>query len=181
MAVILVDMDDVLAQFEAGFLDIWRRLYPDLPYIPLPQRDVFGIEKQYPPEFREKIRAIFRTPGFFLNLEPVPGGPEALRQMLDQGHQVFICTAPMVECVSCSMEKFQWTERHLGHDFLKRLTIASDKTLVRGDFLIDDRPEVTGSMAPVWEHVVFDCAYNRSQITKRRLAFWPDWRRILGL
>jgi len=183
MSVILVDMDDVLAQFEKAFLERWRDLYPQLPYVPLDQRAVFSIEKQYAAEHRDKIHGIIRAPGFFLGLEPVPGGLEAMRRMSDAGHSVFICTSPVSDCVTCPMEKTEWVFRHLGPDFVKRLILSGDKSMVRGDFLIDDRPDAdtAGVMMPIWEHVLFDCPYNRQVAGKRRLTDWPDWPRVLGL
>jgi len=183
MAVILVDMDDVLAKFEQGFLDKWRRRYPDLPFVPLDRRSVFYAEKQYPAKHRNKVRRIIRSPGFFLDLDTVPGGLEAVREMLAAGHDVFLCTAPISDCPTCPTEKTEWVRRHLGADFAKRLIMAPDKTLVRGDFLIDDRPDAdqAGILKPVWEHVVFDCPYNRSVGGKRRLVSWQDWRTVLGL
>jgi len=182
MAIVLLDMDDVLADFEGRFFERWRTLYPDLFYIHPDQRDRFYVELQMPPELREKARAIKREPGFFLGLEPLPGAPEAARRMLELGHEVFICTAPITDCATCPMEKFQWAGRHLGPEWLKRVIIASDKTLVRGDFLVDDKPEITGSMTPLWEHVVFDRPYNRPALGKRRIADWRgDWRTVLGL
>jgi len=182
MAVILLDMDDVLADFEKAFFQRWRSLYPDLFFIPLDQRDRFYVELQMPPELREKARAIKREPGFFLNLEPLPGAPEAAREMLALGHEVFICTAPITACATCPMEKFQWAARHLGPEWPKRIHISSDKTMVRGDFLVDDKPEVTGLMLPVWEHVLYDRPYNRAVAGKRRILDWRgDWRSVLGL
>jgi 5'-nucleotidase len=183
MAVILVDMDDVLAKFEQGFLERWRRCYPDLPFVPLDQRNVFYAEKQYPDEHREKVRRLIRAQGFFLGLEPVEGGLEALREMTAAGHEVFLCTAPISNSINCPKEKTEWVLNHLGVDYVKRLILAPDKTLVRGDFLIDDRPDAdrAGLLTPVWEHVVFDCPYNRAVVGKRRLAAWRDWRAVLGL
>ena len=39
--------------------------------------------------------------------------------------------------------------------------MCADKTLVRGDVLIDDKPHVTGSNAPTWQHLLYDAPYNR--------------------
>jgi 5'-nucleotidase len=181
MAVILLDMDDVLAEFEKNFLERWLSRHPDLPYIPREQRNLFKLERQYPADHRDAVRAIIREPGFFLSLDPIPGGLEAVRQMIGLGHDVFFCTAPITDCPTCPMEKFQWIDRHLGADFVRRVVLTSDKTLVRGDFLVDDNPQITGIMAPVWEQVVFDFPYNRSVQGKKRLVGWDDWHTVLRL
>jgi 5'-nucleotidase len=174
-------MDDVLAEFERNFLERWRSRHPDLPFIPLDQRSIFKLERQYPDEHRDKVRAIMREPGFFLALDPIPGGLEAVREMVAQRHEVFFCTAPVSDCPTCPMEKFQWIERHMGADFVRRIVLTSDKTLVRGDFLVDDNPQISGVKIPEWEHIVFDFPYNRSVQGKRRLVGWNDWRSVLRL
>jgi 5'-nucleotidase len=181
MAVILLDMDDVLADFEGKFLERWRERHPDLPFIPRDQRNIFKLERQYPAEHLDKVRAVIREPGFFLALDPIPGGLEAVREMVAQHHEVFFCTAPITDCPTCPTEKFQWIVKHLGQAFVRRIILTSDKTLVRGDLLVDDNPLITGVTVPEWEHVVFDFPYNRHVQGKRRLVGWNDWRDVLRL
>merc|ERR1711924_319884 len=58
--------------------------------------------------------------------------------------------------------------------------LPSDKTLVRGDLLIDDKPRVGGQeRLPSWEHVVFDAPYNRDTAHKLRLGDWAGWRGVM--
>jgi hypothetical protein len=33
--------------------------------------------------FQEKVASVYESPGFFLNLEPIPGALDALREMND--------------------------------------------------------------------------------------------------
>jgi 5'-nucleotidase len=77
------------------------------------------------------------------------------------------------------LEKYQWTEQHLGNEWAKKVILTRDKTLVKGDFLIDDRPEIIGVVTPVWEHVVFDKPYNRDVTNKKRLKSLKDWKSVL--
>ena len=68
----------------------------------------------------------------------------------------------------------------LGPEWLQRLVLTSDKTLVRGDLLIDDKPQVSGQeRLPSWEHVVFDAPYNRGTAHNLRLGSWAKWREIM--
>ena len=71
-----------------------------------------------------------------------------------------------------------WVERHFGEAFLPRLILAKDKTWVHGDVLIDDKPEVTGSRTPTWQHVIFDQPFNRGADGPRMT--WSNWREVLG-
>ncbi len=173
--VILVDQDDVLADFDAHFVARWRAQYPNEFFLPPEERAHFYLRDDYPAQLAAQIASIYTCPGFFRDLPPMPGGIEAVHEMIALGHTVRICTSPIDDYEHCVSEKFQWVERHLGRAFAKNIILTSDKTFVRGDILIDDRPEVCGAYAPVWEHIIFDRPYNRSVNGQRRLD-WTNWR-----
>jgi 5'-nucleotidase len=177
--IILVDQDGPLADFEQGFLDIWRERYPEEHAISLEERRNFYLRDDYPQHLRPWIDEIYCASGFYRNLPPTPGSVAAMAEMLELGLDVRICTAPLSRYENCVLEKYQWTEEHLGHDFTRRMIVTRDKTLVKGRFLIDDRPTVTGVARAEWEHVLFDAAYNR-HAPNRRLT-WDNWREVLGL
>ena len=44
---VLVDMDGVLCDFEAHFLNLFRKKYPQAPYVPLDERNTFYVDDQY--------------------------------------------------------------------------------------------------------------------------------------
>jgi 5'-nucleotidase len=178
--IILIDMDDVLADYERGFLQIWKERHPQEFYVSIEQRTIFSMEKQYPARLNGKIREIIDGPGFYRSLPQIKGGIEAVLEM-SKNHEVFICTAPRIGSSSCIPEKYEWIKSSpLGADWLKRLIITWDKTLVKGDFLIDDNPNPSGAMLPTWEHVIFDFPYNRHIAGKRRIN-WDNWKEVLKL
>lgn len=178
--IILVDQDDVLADFDAHFADLWRAQYPTEFFLPPEKRTRFYLSEEYPARLKPQVTGIYTQPGFFRNLPPMPGGVEAVQQMVALGHTVRICTAPIEEYEHCVTEKFQWVEQHLGRAFTKNIILTSDKTFVRGDMIIDDKPEIRGACTPVWEHVLFDRPYNRA-VTGQRRVDWTNWRAVLGL
>ena len=176
---VLVDMDDVIADYEGGFVKKWRELYPGRICIPVEQRTTWGLENQYPAEFKEDIRDVVASKGFIANLEPVAGGLEALAEMKSKGHDVFICTSPMKMYKHCVVEKYEWIDRHLGSEWVRKLMLTADKTIVSGDIIIDDNPEIKGCAKPSWEHVLYDVAYNRNVTNKRRMT-WKNWKQVLN-
>jgi 5'(3')-deoxyribonucleotidase len=56
------------------------------------------------------------------------------------GHEVYIATAPFPSD-NCMWEKKMWFENHLSFLAPSRLCILHDKHLLRGDMLVDDKPE----------------------------------------
>jgi 5'-nucleotidase len=95
------------------------------------------------------------------DLPPITGATEALRALLEQGHDVRICTSPLNQYRNCVPEKYEWIERHLGPEFVTRMIVSKDKTIVYGDVLVDDNPSVKGPCLAKWQHVIFDQPYNR--------------------
>lgn len=177
---ILVDMDGVLADFEGGFLEIWQREHPDKAHLPRQERKSFFLVRQYPKEFRSIIWDIILAPGFFASFPPIPGGLEAVQEILALGHEVFICSSPMLGNPTCASDKFNWIEARLGRDWSARLILATDKSLVDGDVLIDDRPGMAerGIQTPTWTHILFDQPYNRHLEEQPRLD-WSNWKEVL--
>ena len=175
---ILVDLDNTLADFEGNFLRVWREHYPELPWVPREERQHFYQHKDYPDEHKKIVRAVAATKGFFCDLEPISGGLEALQEMEDMGWDVHICTSSYYNYTECVQCKYAWVQKHLGQKWQKRVIIAADKTLVRGDVLIDDRPYIKGDHKPVWEYILYDQPYNRKVNEFRRLD-WSNWREVL--
>ncbi len=177
---ILVDMDGVLSDFEKGFIRRWKEKHPDKRVFEPEERKGFYIIDQYPKEWKPLIVEIRSEPGFFYNLEPVPGGLSAVREMAEMDWEVFICSSPMLSHEYCATEKYRWVEKHLGREWKKRVILTKDKTVIKANILIDDRPDVKGSEnPPSWEHVLYDRPYNRDVKGKRRLT-WSDWKEIIA-
>ncbi len=175
---ILVDMDGVLADFETAFLETWQTQHPEKSFVPIKERQTFYIDEQYPAEFKSHIFKIFTAQYFYRNLKPIAGGREALHEMEKSGLEVFICTSPLNDYKYCVPEKYEWVEEHLGKKWVQKIVLTRDKTLVRGDYLIDDKPKIEGHYTPEWEHVLYDQPYNRSIISRKRLT-WSNWQTVL--
>ena len=168
--IVLVDMDGVIADFEQGHqakLDLYS--YPK--EWAAKDRTDWDILSSIPVADRDKVLRMWHAPGFFADLKPIAGALEAM-QRINKKHDVFICTAPLMHSGTCSAEKIHWVKWWLGNDWVKKVIISSDKTLVQGDVLIDDRPNVSGLLTPRWKQWLFAASYNRL-----RDDVW-SWERI---
>lgn len=139
----------------------------------------FNLYEHATEEGKRIINAIMDEAGYYSDLPPMPGAKEAIFEMIEEGHDVRIVTAPWVTNKTCASDKIEWFEREYGPGWGKRVIITSDKTLIRGDILIDDKPYIEGSMEPEWEHVRFTAPYNKHLNDKRRLTEWKEWRGLL--
>jgi len=112
--ILYVDMDDVLCAFS--------------------KTKNMALEIDPNQEYPHSVR------GFYENLEPLEGAIDALNALRNRAeYEVYILTAPSVFNPLSYTEKRNWVEKHIGFEMLNRLIISPDKSLLRGDILIDDR------------------------------------------
>ena len=176
---ILLDQDNVLADFESGFRRHWRNRFGE--DAPIEGKEhLFYIRDRLPEHLQAYAAELYGTVGFFESLPPVSGAVEAARALLAAGHDVRICTAPVNQYRYCAGEKIAWVEQHLGTEWTRRVIIAKDKTWVRGDILIDDKPNIEGTLPPLWQHRLYDAPHNRHLDVPRIVWVQPDtWADLL--
>ena len=176
---ILIDQDGVLADFDRAAMDEYTRRFPGPSPFPS-DRKQFYLADSIPRELRSRVESIYNEPGFFQRLPLITGAGEALAEMIRRNIDFVICTSPVLGNPTCLQDKYNWLVEHFGSRVARRVIFTKDKTLVRGDILIEDRPDVTGEYPRSWEHVVFDASYNR-HVTGRRRLTWANWQEVLVL
>ena len=83
--------------------------------------------------------------GFFENLETITGAINAVNKLRDSNiFEPWILTAPSTRNPHCYTEKRLWVEKHFDYQFTKNLIISPNKSLLKGDFLVDDYCEGKG-------------------------------------
>jgi 5'-nucleotidase len=190
---ILLDMDGVLVDWDAGFRTEWGRFGHDPSKIN--RATSYCMEDCVAPELRNAALKVMSQPGFFKDLPPMEGAIKAVEEMVERGFAILICTSPLPSNPTCPQDKVEWVRKHLGHiefrqpgDTKKRLdpqdiiVMTRDKTFVMGDVIIDDKPVIHGCMRPTWEHIVFGAPYNKLKPDDERLRFdnWSSWQGVLA-
>lgn len=166
--IILIDMDGCLVDWDAGFARAWGGRSP------IDRRLSYSMEECVPPTMKAEATAIFHAEGFFRGLPPMAGGVAAMHALAAKGYRVFLCTAPVLSSVHCAGEKFEWVRAHLGQEWVRQIILTSDKTTVRGDVLVDDKPKISGAHNPVWQQLMFNAPYNLALDGRARLGTWED-------
>lgn len=179
--VILVDMDNTLVDFDLEFGKRWVEKFPSDTLDIITNRQHFELEQNFPKHLMPAAIEIMSEPGFFISFLPKPGAIEAMKEMEAAGLQIFICTAPLpYQYETCVAEKYAWIRKWLGEDWLKKIIITRDKSMVKGVVLIDDKPKVIGRCDnPEWTHIIFEQPYNKN-IEGKRLSSWKDWYEIVA-
>jgi 5'-nucleotidase len=174
--IFLFDMDGVIVDYERGFIEQFKKAYPNVNPVPLEERKHFELYKDYPEEIHPLITNILQSQGFYRDLPPMVGAREALEEIV-QNNDLFICSTPSMTNTDSAKEKYDWMREHYGQEWTKRLVLTYDKTMVHGDILVDDKPEIKGLMKPSWEQVLYTFPYNIN-VNKRRMT-WDNWKEVL--
>lgn len=114
--ILFVDMDGVLADFEAGV----RSFEPDMPWD------------------RENVdRVCEANTRVFTILPEIEGGVEAVT-LLKEKYDIYFLTTPMCNVPDSYGDKRIWLREKFGDWVDKRLILTHRKDLAKGDILIDD-------------------------------------------
>jgi 5'-nucleotidase len=172
--VILVDMDGVLADFDAAVLD---RLPPEIARV---ARKNFYIAEDYPRHAAD-VRYITNHPDFFLELPLVDNALQGWQRLIDAGYHPRVCSAPLSRNNRSAPGKLAWLRRHFvpcfGELVVSEAIIDREKYRYDALALIDDRPEVdTNNGRATWRHIVFDRPYNEQSSAALRIRGWDDPR-----
>lgn len=145
--IVLLDMDGVLVDIEPVLLQFVRDHYPNAL-----TRDPFAwkIEDRFYGVERDDLAPLFYAEKFFLNLPVMPGAYAGVEQ-LSKHADLWVCTTPKLS-MHCASEKQTWIDKHFP-ELKRKVILTKDKTMIRGGYLIDDKPEITGVCVPSWEHV----------------------------
>lgn len=175
---ILIDMDGVIANWGKHWDHILDTHWPEARVPRHAQQRTFNLKEGLDAYDCDVVDMVMNHAGFYRDLEPIEGAPEALNKMVDMGYVVRVCTSPWISNETCASDKLAWLEKHIGAGWAARAIITSDKTSVRGDLLIDDKPKIKGEMTPEWEHILFDQPYNQGE-SQRRIKSWAEWEHVL--
>ena len=135
-----IDMDDVLCDYSGAF-ELIKDQQPEI-------------------EFPQSV------PGFFEHLDPMANAIDSFLNLSDQ-FDVHILSAPSVFNPLCYTEKRIWVENNLGFDFVHKLILATNKGLLKGDYLIDDY--IAGRGQEIFEGELIH--FGSSQ--------YPDWTAVV--
>jgi 5'-nucleotidase len=143
LKIIFIDLDGVIADFESAI-----KIHP--------------LRNQAPYDIYPDT-----IPNIFLNLGTIPGAFEAVNKLLcDIRFEIyFLSTAPWNN-PSAWTDKRLWLEMLFGEKINRRLILTHRKDLLKGDILIDDRPN-NGA------------ANFEGKILKFASPEFPDWNSIL--
>ena len=160
---VLVDVDGVLADFVK---DILTAVGSDLTDKDIKTWDLFGELNE---QQAEKALQVMADSEFWRNMTVLPHAKETIAQ-LRQHYDVRFLTSPWAKpdrgwlCHGWGYARFHWLKDNFGAE-PSDLIISYDKTVVKGDILIDDKFEYVRdwqAFHPQGKAILMDRSYNQS-------------------
>lgn len=157
--IVLVDLDNVVADMISALNERLERAG----VVPIAAEAITDYEfyNLYSVKDYLHVQSILRTPGFFRELPLMPGAKQGVEDILRYMGEVYFVTSPMKEAPHSAGDKLVWVKKHFGRGMAEMTIITQDKTAVKGDILIDDKPEILGRFSPEWKRWVYDQPYNQ--------------------
>jgi 5'-nucleotidase len=136
MVVIKLDVDSVCADMLPVWIDLYNIQYDDnLDYRAITD---WNVAKFVKPECGNKIYDILTVPEFYDMTPPMKGYPEGVARLRELGHTILYVTS----CVPGTLDqKLNWILRHDPGTVWQNVVFGYQKSLVRGDLLVDDSPD----------------------------------------
>ena len=172
---ILIDMDEVMADAIHRFLEWYERDFG----IRYTKEDIKGTKLQLivPTEHRNIVRNYPHQKGFFKDLPLIENSYEVIKELNDH-YEVYVASAAM-EFEYSLPEKFEWLDQHFPFIPWKRRVFCGDKTITKGDVLIDDHDfnlSVFDGRA-----IMFTSSHNVNETKYERLNSWMDAEKLFDL
>ena len=171
--IILCDVDNTVADLMTEWLRLYNNDYPDrliAPWLKPEMITDWNIEKFVHPDCGKKIYSYLLLDNFYDNVKPIEGAHQALRYLESKGHRIVFVSSGVY-----AYPKYQWMENHgfnVG-EYGSNYIVAHDKSLIRGDLLIDDGFHNIEAFKNL-DSILFDQPWNRHFQWHRRANNWND-------
>jgi 5'-nucleotidase len=172
---ILIDMDDVIADAVERFLEWYERDFG----VRYTQADLHGTKLHaiVPEDRRTIVKQYPHQKGFFKDLPVIANSREVVEE-LNNRFDVYIASAAM-EFPFSLLDKMEWLDQHFPFIHWKRRIFCGDKSVLKGDILIDDHDfnlSVFQGRA-----IMFTASHNINETKYERLNNWLDAEKLFDL
>ena len=172
---ILIDMDDVIADAIERFLEWYERDFG----VRYTRADLHGtrLHLVVPEEHRMIVKQYPHQKGFFKDLPLMENSREVIEE-LNNRFEVYVASAAM-EFPYSLPDKYEWLDQHFPFIHWKRRIFCGDKSVLKGDVLIDDHDfnlSVFNGRA-----IMFTASHNVNETKYERLNSWLDAEKLFDL
>ncbi len=176
---VLLDIDGVVCDFLTPALEVASRLAGKV--YTVDDLTSWDIWETIGRDHVDACYEAYRAPGFCAGLQPYPGAVEGIAALREHA-DILALTSP-IHGPHWYYERIEWCVRHLGCR-ANDVIFTKHKERVRGDVLIDDRPEHVEAWQKEHPHglgMLWNQSYNAAHEKRVRYARVRDWDDVIWL
>lgn len=175
---ILVDFDDTLTDLLSSWISKVNELYSTR-VIPKNVTD-WNIELFFPTLTRRQVFEPIFDDNFWNEVRPKPDASKYLKKLIDDGHQVYICTNTNYKTLKSKMDKVLF--RYFDYLTWNDVIITRNKQMINADILIDDG--IHNLVGGRYKGILVDAPHNRNFNEKEhdiiRVKTWEEIYEIIN-
>ena len=174
---VLLDVDGVLADFIGEFLRVVHRetgvkvAHNDITTHEVVDSLPLGKTQA------DHVWHIFSMRNTAATMKPYPGAVEGAKKLMKVA-DVYFVTSPVKTSPRWCYDRTSWLSKHFGEAQARRVAYTSEKHIVQGDFLVDDRADNLEGWAkesPTRTPILWGQPWNK----KSKLKRLSDWGTLL--
>lgn len=131
---ILVDMDDCIEDLSVAWVDYLNTMYGTT--VAHSELKEWDMTKAFPELTAQQVYGVLEDPALWANVSPLPGAVKYVRKLIEDGNQVFICTASQPNTIATKLSLVLF--RYFPYLRPEDVIVANRKQMIKGDILIDD-------------------------------------------
>ncbi len=172
---ILIDMDNVVADLLTKWLNIYNTTHNDC--LTAEQITNWQIDLHVSKCSPEQFYNLIETPGFFNDLEVMPGAVEVTKNLQSKGHKLYFVTATPYNSPTAGYDKYTWVEKYFPHIGRECVIQAHHKYMIKGDVLFDDGPQNLQDFQGI--KIAMDFPYNKHVGVNYRVKTWDEFEEVI--
>lgn len=165
MSTILIDIDDVCANMAPVWLERYNHTWDDT--LKLNNITDWNWELFVRKPCGKKIFSFLHDDTLYDDVKPVQGSLEGVELLRKLGGDIVFITA-----YDFTNSKFKWLKKHKFSNDINEFVVAHNKSLIKGDAIIDDNYENCVNHDGLW--MLFDAPWNRKFKTIYRVYDWKE-------
>jgi 5'(3')-deoxyribonucleotidase len=168
MLTLSVDMDEVITDTAKKLKDWYSNEYG----IVFNDQELHGKDLRHAvkPEHISKFHEYLNAPGFFGDLEIMPGAKEVLKE-LNENYDLYIVSAAL-EFPNSLKDKFEWISQNLPFITWRQICLCGNKSIVQTDIMIDDRTRNFSHFRG--RKILYTCHHNILEKNYERVRNWQE-------
>lgn len=170
---ILIDIDDTIEDLLAA----WCKWLNDLYGLNVKPDEIteWDMRKFFPNLTKKQVFEPLHNEEFWDLVKPKDGAVEYLKKLIDDGFKVYLCTSTDYRNVKVKFEKV--IQKYFPYISWKQVIVASDKQMIRGDFMVDDG--IHNLEGGIYRKILMNVPHNKSYNAEENGMFRANnWEQI---